>query len=166
MSDLHKNPRSRRRIEPQQWPHFSQVSFEALRQTPMIEEWSRDFEKLKRAIGHQVSPRDIRPLLKAGAVNDQILEWLAWVVYDSNNSPLSRLMAKRRSLRSLAAQLATVIEHATRLVNDPECDGRFWQALESGLSWDLVPKAGVIEAPVLERLESESSASSPKRSGG
>jgi hypothetical protein len=118
----------------------------------MFEEWSRDFEKLKRAIGRQVSPRDIRPLLKAGAVNDQILEWLAWVVYDSNNYPLSQLMAKRRSLRSLAAQLATVIEHATRLVNDPECDGRFWLALESGLSWDLVPKAGVIEAPVLERM--------------
>lgn len=117
----------------------------------MFEEWSREFEKLKHAIGRQVSPRDIQPLLKAGAANDQILEWLAWVVYDSNQS-LSELMAKRRSLRSLAGQLITVVEHATRLVNDPQCDGRFWLALESGLSWDLVPKAGVIEAPVLERM--------------
>lgn len=118
----------------------------------MFEEWSRDFEKLKHDIGGQVSPRDIRPLLKAGAANDQILEWLAWVVYDSSQS-LSQLMAKRRSLRSLAAQLVTVIDHATRLVNDPQCDGRFWLALESGLSWDVVPKPGVIEAPVLERMK-------------
>src|ERR1700724_1279350 len=101
MSDLHKNPRSRRRTVPQQWPHFSQASFEALRKTPMFQEWSRDFEKLKLAIERQVSPRDIRPLLKAGAVNDQILERLAWVVYDSDNSLLSRLMDKPRLLRGL-----------------------------------------------------------------
>jgi hypothetical protein len=151
MSDSYKDPRSSRRTVQQQWPHFSQASFDALRQTPMFEEWCRDFEKLKRAIERHVSPRDIRPLLKAGVANDQILEWLAWVVYDSNQA-LSELMAKRRSLRSLAAQLITVVEHATRLVNDPQCDGRFWLALESGLSWDLVPKAGVIEAPVLERM--------------
>jgi hypothetical protein len=151
MSEPRKNPLSSRHTVAQQGPQFSQASIEALRQTAMFEEWSRDFEKLKRAIERQISPRDIRPLVKAGAAADKILERLTFVVYDSNQS-LSELMSKRKSLRSLAAQLDAVINHATRLVNDPQCDGRFWLALESGLSWDLVPKAGVIEARVLERM--------------
>ena len=118
----------------QKSPHFSQVSIEALRHTAKFDEWNREFEKLKRAIGRGLSPRDIRPLLKAGVANDKLLEWLAHVVYDANQSHLLQLMERRRSLRSLAAQVTSVIEHATRLVNDPLCDGRFWLALESGLS--------------------------------
>ena len=139
-------------VSRQESPQFSQASIEALRQTSMFAEWNREFEKLKGAISRRLSPRDVLPLLKAGATNDKLLEWLAFVVYDSNHSILPRLMAKRRSLRRVAAQLGSVIEHAARLANDPECDGRFWLAMESGLSWDLVPKAGLIETPVLERM--------------
>jgi hypothetical protein len=152
MHDPPKNARSNSsRIAPES-PQFSQASIEALRQTSMFDEWNREFEKLKRAIGRQLSPRDVRPLLRAGVDNDKLLERLAFVVYDANQSVLSQVTAKGSSLRSLAAQLTTVTEHATRLVNDPACDGRFWLALESDLSWDLVPKAGVIEANVLRGM--------------
>lgn len=135
----------------QESPHFSEAAVQALRYTRAFEEWNGKFESLKRAIRGRVSPRDINPLLKAGADEDRILTLLAFTVDDSNRFP-PELMRKRKSLASLADQLVAVANHATRVVNDPECDGRFWLALEGGLSWDSVPKAGVIEAQALTQM--------------
>jgi hypothetical protein len=132
-------------------PRFSQAAIEALRHTQGFEEWNRDFEKNKRKVQRRVSPRDIQPLLKAGAKEDRLLTLLAFIVNDSKGE--GGLMAKRRSLTKLADELVTVTEHARLIVNDPCCDGRLWLALHCGLPWDLTTQAGVIEAPVLERMK-------------
>jgi hypothetical protein len=152
MAESRETTRTARSAGPKLGPRFSQAAIEALRREPSFEQWTNNFEKLKSKIGRRVSPRDIRPLLKAGATKEQLLERLAFVVYHAKNSPFSNLMKKREALRSLAAQLSTVVEHTTRLVSDPECDGRYWWALVSGLSWDLVPQAGLIEAQTLRRM--------------
>jgi len=132
-------------------PILKQRAIEGLRKSPDYQEWNRTFEQLRQAIRHEASPRDMRLLVKAGAKEDLLLTLLAFVVYDWNGlSP--ELMQKRRALRSVADQLVTVVNHVTRIVNDPMCDGRFWLALEGGLSWDLVPQAGCIEAPVLKGM--------------
>jgi hypothetical protein len=132
-------------------PRFSQAAIEALRHTPGFKEWNCDFEKSKRKVQSRVSPRDIRPLLKAGAKEDRLLTLLAFIVNDSKGE--GDLMARRRSLAKLADELVTVTEHARLIVDDPLCDGRFWLALHCGLPWDLTTPAGVIEAPVLERMQ-------------
>jgi hypothetical protein len=77
-------------------PRFSKAAIEALRHTPGFEEWNRDFEKSKRKVQSRVSPRDIQPLLKAGAKKDRLLTLLAFIVNDSKGE--GDLMAKRRSL--------------------------------------------------------------------
>ncbi len=134
-----------------QAPRFTQASIEALRLTPAFVRWERDFERLKRDISRRVSPRDIRPLLAAGVTEDGLLKRLAFVVHDSDES-FSELIRTRQALRSLAAQLMTVTRHATRLVDDPRCDGRFWLAAEGFLSWDLVPQAGALETQCLRNM--------------
>jgi hypothetical protein len=145
------SPGGRRTVAQPEAPRFSQAAIDALRHTPGFEKWNRDFEDLRRAIGRRVSPRDIQPLLKAGAKEDKLLTLLAFVVCGPDGLS-SEFMARRKSLAKLAAQLISVTEHATFIVNDPLCDGRFWWALEAGLSWDLVPKAGVIEASTLKQM--------------
>ena len=132
-------------------PRFSQAAIEALRHTPGFEEWNRDFEKSKRKVEGRVSPRDIQPLLKAGAKKDRLLTLLALIVNDSKGE--GDLMARRRSLAKLADELVTVTEHARRIANDPFCDGRFWLSLHCGLPWHLTTRPGVIEAPVLDRMK-------------
>jgi hypothetical protein len=136
----------------QEAPHITQGSVEALRHTAAFVQWTRDFERLKRDIGRRISPRDIQPLLNAGATEDGVLAQLAFVVHDSDKS-LSELIRKRQALRSLAAQLSTVTVHATRLLNDPCCDGRFWLAAEGFLSWDIVPRAGAVQGAVLNKMK-------------
>lgn len=133
-------------------PIFTQRAIEGLRRSADYQEWNRTFEQLRQAIRREVSPRDMRPLIKAGAKEELLLTLLAFVVYDGNGlSP--KLMQKRQALRSAADQLVTVTNHVTRIVNDPMCDGRFWLALEGDLSWDLVPQAGCIESPVLKGMQ-------------
>jgi hypothetical protein len=139
-------------MEEQRGPRFSQVAIEALRDTPAFRDWNRDFDRLVKTLRRRLSPRDLQPLLKAGAEEDRLLSLLALAVIGTDNSFLAKLMTKRRDLESLASQLATVTNHATRIVNDPAYDGRFWLALDGVLSWDLVPKAGAIEAPTLARM--------------
>jgi hypothetical protein len=136
----------------QQVPRFSWAAIEALRDTPAFRDWNREFDRLIGTIRRRVSARDLQPLLKAGAEEKRLLTLLALAVTDSDNNSLSKLMVKRRALDSLANQLATVTNHATRVVNDPEYDGRFWLAAQGLLSWDLVPKAGAIEARVLANM--------------
>jgi hypothetical protein len=132
-------------------PSFSQAAIDALRRTPGFEKWNHDFEDLRRAIRRRVSPRDIRPLLKAGADEDKLVTLLAFVVCGASGlSP--EFMARRKSLAKLAEQLMRLTQHAAQILNDPLCDGRAWLALEAGLSWDLVPKAGVIESSTLEQM--------------
>ncbi len=132
-------------------PRFSQAAIENLRNTRDFEEWNRRFEDLKHSIDLRISPRDIQPLLKAGAEKDQLLTWLAFVVLDSAGlSP--KLMESQRYLAKVAADMEDVVSRATRIVNDPRSDGRFWLALEGELPWDQVPKSGVIEARVLEHM--------------
>src|SRR6266446_5137681 len=132
-------------------PRFSQTAIEDFRNARDYAGWNRRFEDLKHTIDLQISPRDLQPLLKAGAEKAQLLTWLAFVVIDSAGlSP--KLMESRRDLAKLATDIEDVIRRATRIVNDPRSDGRFWLALEGGLSWDQVPKSGVIEAPVLEHM--------------
>ena len=134
-------------------PRFSQATIEAIRDTKDFAEWNRNFEKLKSSIMKHVSPRDLTPIVKAGADQDRVLTMLAFAVDDdSKRKVLPRLMANRKALASLANQLETVAAHASRIVSDPLCDGRFWIALEGLISWGEVPQAGVIEAPVLERM--------------
>jgi hypothetical protein len=132
-------------------PSFSQAAIEAFRYSQGFKTWNRDFESLKRKIQRRVSPHDLQPILKAGAEEDRVLTLLAFIVCDSKGL-LSQFMRKRKALASLAVQLETVTKHAARIVKDPLCDGRFWLALEGGLSWDLVPQSGVIETPTLERM--------------
>jgi hypothetical protein len=134
-----------------QAPYFSQEVIDALRHTPEFEQWNRDFEELKSAIGKRVSPRDIRPLVKAGVKEDRLLTYLALVVVGPDGLS-SAFMARRQLLAKLAAQLMNVTEQAILIVNDPLCDGRWWWALEAGLHWDLVPKAGVIEVAALKQM--------------
>src|SRR6266478_2204800 len=123
-------------------PRFSQAAIENLRNTRDFEEWNRRFEDLKHSIDLRISPRDIQPLLKAGAEKDQLLTWLAFVVLDSAGlSP--KLMESQRYLAKVAADMEDVVSRATRIVNDPRSDGRFWLALEGELPWDQVPKSGV-----------------------
>ena len=98
-----------------------------------------------------MSPRDIRPLLEAGAEERRLLSLLAFVVYDGDER-LSLMAVRRKQMSSLSAQLLTVWRHATRLVNDPFCDGRIWMALEGLLSWDEVPIPGRLESGALERI--------------
>jgi hypothetical protein len=131
-------------------PSFSQAAIEALRHTPGFERWNRDFETLKRKIQNRLSPRDLQPLLKAGAEEDRILSLLAFIVYDSDGlSP--KLLRRRRSLAMLADELEAVAARAALVVKDPLCDGRFWLALHGFLSWDQTTRAGVIEARCLSR---------------
>jgi hypothetical protein len=139
-------------VAQQRGPLFSTAAIDALRHTSGFEKWNRDFEDLRRAIGRRISPRDIQPLLKAGAKEEKLLTLLAFVVCGPDGLSWE-YMARRKSLARLAAQLVSVTKQATLLVNDPLCDGRFWWALEAGLSWDLVPKFGVIEAPTLKKMQ-------------
>jgi hypothetical protein len=133
-------------------PRFSQSAVDAFRHTRGFEAWNRDFEALRQAICRRVSPRDVQTLQKAGAKEDNLITLLALVVSGHDGLP-STFNSMRRSLAQLADQLTNVIGFATRIVNDPLFDGRFWLALEGELSWDLVPKAGVIEASVLQKMQ-------------
>jgi hypothetical protein len=132
-------------------PRFSKVAIDAFRDTREYKDWSRNFENLKRAIARKVSPRDMQPLLKAGAKEDKLLTLLAFVVNDSKGVS-SSLMKKRRILAALANELISVTQRATWIVKDPSFDGRFWLAVEGCLSWDFVPQAGVIETNVLKSM--------------
>jgi hypothetical protein len=146
-----RRPREKVTMAQQKAPFISHTAIESLRRARDFEEWNRNFENLKAEIRRQISPRDMRPLVRAGAEEDKLLTWLAFSVYDSRGlSP--ELMARRKSLASLANQLTTVTRHATRIIRDPLYDGPFWLALEAGLPWDTIPQAGVIEASVLKGM--------------
>ena len=130
---------------------FSQEPIAKLGKARDFAEWNRRFEDLKHTINLRISPRDIQPLLNAGAENDQLLTWLAFVVLDSAGlSP--KLMENRKDLAKLATDMDDIVRRTTRIVSDPRSDGRFWLALEGELPWDQVPKSGVIEARVLEHM--------------
>jgi len=135
----------------QEAPRFSQAAIEALRNTSAFDDWNREFDVLIKTIRHRVSPRDLRPLLKAGADETRIVTLLAFTVIDSGKD-LPAIMKSRRSLQRLANELMSVTNHATRVVNAPEYDGRFWLAVHGLLSWDLVPKAGAIEKQTLTNM--------------
>ena len=138
---------------PAQTPYSPQSAIDKLRYTASFKEWNRQFENLRRAISRRISPRDIQPILKAGAEEGALLTKLAFVV-DNSDYSLREVTANRRRLSSLVAQIVTVSNHATRLVNDPRCDGRFWMAVEGLLSWDWVSKPDVVEASVIKRMGS------------
>lgn len=135
----------------QKAPSFSQNAMDSRRKTKDFEAWNRNFESLRRAIRIHVSPRDVHPIARAGAEEETLISLLAWVVYDQEGlSP--QMMNSRRALKSAAQQLSTVANHVARVVNDPQCDGRFWLALVGGLSWDFVPTPGRIESPSLNQM--------------
>jgi hypothetical protein len=138
-------------MTPRKTLRFSQAAIEALRNTPDFQKWNNDFENLKRTVERRVSPRDIQPLLRAGAKKEKLITFLAFVVRDSEGLPPG-LMANRRFLAKLASDMEDVVNRATRVVNDPFSDGRFWWASEGLLSWDQVPPVGVIEVRVLEHM--------------
>jgi hypothetical protein len=57
----------------QEVPRLSQAAIEALRYTSAFDDWNRGFDVLIKTIRHRVSPRDLQPLLKAGADETRIV---------------------------------------------------------------------------------------------
>src|SRR5271166_2884269 len=135
----------------QQPLQFTQAGFESLRNSAYYRKWNRNFEVLKRKICRRACKSDLYALRTAGANEDRLLTLLAFSVLDSDKFP-SDLMRNKESLALLANQLVSVTRFAELLVNDPTCDGRFWLALFGVLTWDEVPKCGVIEAPLLRQM--------------
>lgn len=134
-------------------PRFSQAAIEALRETDDFRKDTARFDKLKRAIKARLSPRDLDPILKAGAKEDELLTHLAFVVDGSCSGAILRGISEKSELqKQLADKLERLIDEATVLAYDPECDGRFWLAVRGLLNWDEVPRAGDFAARVLSDM--------------
>jgi hypothetical protein len=124
-----------------------------LRDTSAFRDWNHEFDSLIKNIRRRLSPRDLQPLLKAGTDEERILALLAFTIVDYRDRFLSKMIVKRRELESLANQLEAAVNHTKRVVEDVQCDGRFWLAAQGLLSWDQIPEPGAIEAPTLTRMD-------------
>jgi hypothetical protein len=132
-------------------PRCSQKAINPPCEATTCEDWDRAFHALRTNIGRRVSPRDLRPLLKAGADEKKVLTLLTLAAIDSDRH-LSGIMEKSRSLRRLANELVSAANNAARVVNEFGCDGRFWLAVEGLMSWDFVPKPGAIEENAIQQI--------------
>lgn len=132
-------------------PRFSQAAVDELRNSDDYKKWNQNFEKHRKIIDKKLSPRDIRPLVKAGADKEKLLTFLAFIVTEPRQSD-SLMMDRSKKLSTLAKNLESLAAQASLLSCDPRCDGRFWMALQMELSWDLVPQCGVIEAPTIRSI--------------